>query len=214
MEQKANKSFSRKSYLLLFMLLLAGIVFATKENKKDPMSEVAPVITYSSETPDEVVPEQSGYAWKGTSNDPKRIVIPKINIDTFLQNVGVDQNNQIAVPTNIHIAGWFVDSVKPGDAGLSIIDGHVNGVSSDEGVFRRLKELVVGDSVQIVMGDNLSIDFKVVSNQEIATAESASVLYSQNPTIKSQLNLITCTGNFDRANRQYNKRQITTLERI
>lgn len=64
------------------------------------------------------------------------------------------------------------------------------------------------------MGDDSVVDFKVYSNQEIATADSASVLYSQVPEIENQLNLITCTGNFDRAVRQYDKRQITVLERV
>ncbi len=174
----------------------------------------APVVTYSTETPEEKLPVDAGYSWKGQKNDPKRIVISKIGVDSLVQNVGVDQNQQIAVPNNIHIAGWFIDSVRPGESGLSIIDGHVNGVSSDEGVFKRLNELAEGDTVQIIMGDDSVVDFKVYSNQEIATADSASVLYSQVPEIENQLNLITCTGNFDRTVRQYDKRQITVLERV
>lgn len=83
-----------------------------------------------------------------------------------------------------------------------------------EGVFKRLNELAEGDTVQIIMGDDSVVDFKVYSNQEIATADSASVLYSQVPEIENQLNLITCTGNFDRTVRQYDKRQITVLERV
>lgn len=86
----------------------------------------APVVTYSTETPEEKLPVDAGYSWKGQKNDPKRIVISKIGVDSLVQNVGVDQNQQIAVPNNIHIAGWFIDSVRPGESGLSIIDGHVS----------------------------------------------------------------------------------------
>ncbi len=214
MEQNVGVNFSRKKYLILVVLLLAGLVIIVKNNRIEDAVEATPVITNSTETPEEKTPEETGYIWRGTKSDPKRVVIPKIGVDAFIQNVGVDQHNQIAVPNNIHVAGWFVDSVIPGNDGLSIIDGHVNGVSSDKGVFKRIDELSVGDSVQIAMGDNLIINFKVVSNQAVETAESASVLYSQNPTIKSQLNLITCAGNFNRTNRQYDKRQITILERI
>lgn len=173
----------------------------------------ASVVTFSTDTPEEKLPAEVGYSWKGQKDDPKRIIIPTLNVDSFVQNVGIDQNQQIAVPNNIHIAGWFVDSVRPGSSGLSIIDGHVNGVSSDEGVFKRLNELTTGDTVQIVMGDDTVINFVVKSNQEIATSDSATILFSQDPTIQSQLNLITCTGNFDRTARQYDKRQITVLER-
>lgn len=196
--------------LVLAILLFTMLILDVKATDFVP----APVVTYSTETPEEKLPADAGYSWKGQENDPKRIVISKIGVDSLVQNVGIDQNQQIAVPNNIHIAGWFVDSVRPGESGLSIIDGHVNGVSSDEGVFKRLNELSEGDTVQIIMGDDSVVDFNVYSNQEIATADSASVLYSQVPEIENQLNLITCTGNFDRAVRQYDKRQITVLERV
>lgn len=196
--------------LVLAVLLVTMLFLEVKTSDYVP----APVVTYSTETPEEKLPVDAGYSWKGQENDPKRIVISKIGVDSLVQNVGIDQNQQIAVPNNIHIAGWFIDSVRPGESGLSIIDGHVNGVSSDEGVFKRLNELAEGDTVQIIMGDDSVVDFKVYSNQEIATADSASVLYSQVPEIENQLNLITCTGNFDRTVRQYDKRQITVLERV
>ena len=69
----------------------------------------------------------------------RRLLLQVISIDAYLQNVGVDQNNQIAVPNNIHIAGWFVDSVRTGENGLSIIDGRVDGRAANEGVLRTLK---------------------------------------------------------------------------
>ena len=172
----------------------------------------APVITYSTQNPEEKHPSEAGYKWSGQKDDPKYIVIPKIKVDTFVQNVGIDQNQQIAVPNNINIAGWFVDSVRPGEAGLSIIDGHVNGVSGNDGLFKRLNELVPGDTAQVITGEGAVVSFIVRSNQEIKTEDSATVLYSQDPNIKSQLNLITCTGNFNSSIRQYDKRQITVLE--
>lgn len=194
---------------LLAILLLIMLLLSVRASDFEP----APVVTFSTESPEEKQPSDAGYTWKGQKDDPKRIVISKIGVDSIVQNVGVDQNQQIAVPNNIHIAGWFVDSVRPGSSGLSIIDGHVNGVSSDEGVFKRLNELATGDTVQIIMGDDSVVSFIVQTNQEVATADSATILYSQDPTIENQLNLITCTGNFDRSARQYDKRQITVLER-
>ncbi len=205
----AKLTHTNRLVLVFIAILLVMLFLEVKTSEFVP----APVVTYSTDTPEEKLPIDTGYAWKGQKDDPKRIIIPKISVNALLQNVGVDQNQQIAVPNNIHIAGWFVDSVRPGSKGLSIIDGHVNGVSSDEGVFKRLEELSTGDTVQIIMGDDSVVDFKVYSNQELSTADSASVLYSQVPEIESQLNLITCTGNFDRTARQYDKRQITILKR-
>lgn len=173
-----------------------------------------PVITYSTDTPEEVLPPLAAYGWKGSANDPKKIVIPAITVDALLQNVGVDQNQQIAVPNNIHIAGWFVDSVRPGEKGLSIIDGHVNGRATDAGVFKDLPNLKIGDELTIVYGDDSKQSFKVYSFQSYKTDDAASVLFSQIPSIERQLNLITCTGNYDREARSYSERQIVVLQAI
>ncbi len=174
----------------------------------------APIITYSTDTPEEVLPPLAAYGWKGKSNDPKRINIPTINVNAFIQNVGVDQNQQIAVPNNIHIAGWFVDSVRPGEKGLSIIDGHVNGRTTDDGVFKELPQLKIGDEVTIVYGDDSSRTFRVHSSEAYSTQNSASILFSQVPKIERQLNLITCTGSYNAEARSYDTRHIVILEAI
>ena len=57
----------------------------------------APVITYSTQNPEEKHPSEAGYKWSGQKDDPKYIVIPKIKVDTFVQNVGIDQNQQITI---------------------------------------------------------------------------------------------------------------------
>ena len=65
------------------------------------------------------------------------------------------------MPNNIHTAGWFVDSVRTGENGLSIIDGRVDGRAANEGVFANLEKLREGDELMIEMGDgkNYAIKF-------------------------------------------------------
>lgn len=191
-----------------------GLLSLVIGHKNDTPETDAPIITFSTDTPDEQRPQDAGYKWQGRDNDPKRIIIEKLDVDELIQNVGIDQNSQIAVPNNIHIAGWFVDSVRPGEQGLSIIDGHVNGPHSDAGVFKRINELQKGDEVKIVFGDNSEKVFKVYDNQSVENNDAGSLLYSQIPTLKRQLNLITCTGSYDSAEHNYTQRQITILERI
>lgn len=86
--------------LVLAVLLVTMLFLEVKTSDYVP----APVVTYSTETPEEKLPVDAGYSWKGQKNDPKRIVISKISVDSLVQNVGIDQNQQIAVPNNIHIA--------------------------------------------------------------------------------------------------------------
>lgn len=170
----------------------------------------ASVVTYSTDKPNEKKPDDT-YDWQGSARDPKKIAIPSIGVDAYLQNVGVDQKKEIAVPNNIHLGGWFVDSVRPGDKGLSIIDGHLNGRSLD-GIFVQLERLKAGDTYTITFGDGQVKEFRVVKVATVPLKEAASVLFSQDPSITRQLNLVTCGGQWDKAARLYDKRVIVISE--
>lgn len=166
--------------------------------KQPPQSEpevVDPndvVITHSTDIPDEVPPDEN-YIWYGKESDPKYINLPTISTEGYVLKVGVDQNVEIAVPPNIHFAGWFVDSVRPGDTGLSIIDGHVDGPNLG-GIFKNLGSLNPNDEFSIEIGDGTSKKFKVLEVITVNTEDAGKFLFSQNSGVQSQLNLITCTG--------------------
>lgn len=164
-------------------------------------------ITYSTNTPEETKVDKQTYTWTGLDTYPKYIDLPTIGAEGFIQKVGVDQNKQVAVPSNIHFAGWFADSVIPGQKGLSIIDGHVTGRYNDA-IFKDLINIKVDDTFQIEFGDGSTKTFKVIDLQTVAVDAAASVLFSQKSKVTNQLNLITCTGDFDEENQLYNKRLI------
>lgn len=197
----------------LMVLTAAMVMVAIWHIDNPPVStaDAKPsVITVSTDTPGEDKPGND-YLWRGSANDPKRITMPGIDLKAFIVQVGVDQNKQIAVPNNIHIAGWFVDSVKPGDKGLSIIDGHVNG-RKEKGVFKDIERLKAGDQYRIDFADGLVREFVVRAVTVVPNADAAGVLFSQDPTIERQVNLITCAGRFDPAARIYDKRVIVVSE--
>lgn len=189
--------------LLLAMALTIGLLVIRSDK---PIADQAQVITYSTDTPDENPPGKD-FRWRGGDNDPKYITLPTINAAGYVQNVGVDQKRAVAVPNNIHMAGWFVDMARPGEQGLSIIDGHVNGRRND-GIFKNLVKLKKGDQFTVTFGDDRVIKFAVDEVVTKKTEESASVLFSQKPGILKQLNLITCGGDFDKSTQQYKERII------
>lgn len=137
----------------------------------------------------------------------------EVGLDAYLQNVGVDQNREVAVPNNIHMGGWFVDSVRPGDKGLSIIDGHLNGNYQD-GIFIDLDTMKQGDIYTIEFGDGSKKQFKIKTIHSVELDTAASVLFSQDPAITNQLTLITCGGVYDRQARLYDKRVIVVSELV
>ncbi len=214
---RVRKLLSRTSLklALLLVLLFFGsiIVWFFWQGRQNKQAESEPLITYSVDFPDESKDNAISYQWRGAPEEPKKIRITKINVDAYIQKAGVDQNKRVAVPNNVHLAAWFADSVKPGQKGLSIIDGHVSGRQT-EGVFEQIGKLSAGDEVEIEMGNGTIKKYKVIESQQIKESEAVSVLFDQSPKVVSQLNLITCGGRFDRSTNQYEDRIIVSTELI
>jgi LPXTG-site transpeptidase (sortase) family protein len=201
---------SKKQRLLVGLVSLFGIggLFVALSVPRPAPQSVPEVITYSTDQPIEEPPPKD-YKWSGGESDPKRIILPTVSVDGFVQRVGVDQNKEVAVPDNIHMAGWFINTAQPGQKGLSVIDGHVDG-REQGGIFRRLKELRKDDEFQIELGSGDIKRFKVMQITEVNAKEAASILFSQSPKVTSQLNLITCGGTYDKASQRYDKRVIVS----
>lgn len=194
--------------IILSTMLVGGIFLLPKEKE----AEAEPLITYSTRTPDESKTNADNYQWRGAPDEPKKIRISKINVDAFIQKAGIDQDKKVAVPTNVHLAGWFSESQKPGQNGLSIISGHVSGQTVDGGVFKQLEQLQIGDEFEVELGNGDVKRYKVIDAAKVKEEESANYLFSQDPKSKSQVNLITCAGNFNSDTQLYDERVIVSGE--
>lgn len=176
-----------------------------------PQGAINDVVTTTVDVPSE---EQPPATYAVPATHPLSIEIQKRNIKGYIQRVGIDQFGAVAAPNNIHKAGWFVDSVTPGQKGLSIIDGHEGGPTMD-GIFKHLTDVAIGDQIIITMGDKSQYTYQVFEREVLAEEASASALFNQSPqSIDGQLNVITCTGLFDEKTQTYNKRVIVYAKRI
>jgi len=173
-----------------------------------PATAAKDVVTKTLAKPSSVQPAASTYTSTAGPNEPSYISLPTVGAQGYIQKVGVDQYGQMAAPTNVHLAGWYVNSLLPGQAGLSIIDGHVDGYYHNQGIFGSLAKLKAGDVFTITFGNGSSKSFAVKSLQLVAAAEVPSVLFAHDPAIASQLNLITCGGDYDGVSHTYDKRTI------
>jgi LPXTG-site transpeptidase (sortase) family protein len=170
------------------------------------------VVRHSTDNPDETKPI-CDESYQVEPNKPRKIEIPSLNVSGCIQQVGVDENNNIAVPTNIHVAGWFVDSVLPGEAGVSIIDGHVQG-RYEEAIFKQLVNLKAGDQIIIEYGNRDIRTFEVVSNSNHTIEQTASEQFIQLEDVDKQLTLITCGGNYDQALGEFDERIVVRSKLI
>lgn len=212
--KKKSSRLSKKYKIIIFtimVLFIVGIFIVTKRHKNTEKPNAPETVTYSTDTPDESKANADTYSWKGAENDPKKLRIQSIGVDAYVQRMGVDQNNKIAVPNNIHLTGWFTNSQQPGQDGLSIIAGHVTGKKGD-GVFKHLGDMKAGDLFEVETGSGAIKHYKVIEVKQMKESESADYLFSQKPNTKSQLNLITCGGRFDSSAHMYDDRVIVVGE--
>ncbi|MGW4209029.1 class F sortase [Lentzea sp. NPDC004789] len=133
--------------------------------------------------------------------EPVTVRIPSIGVESSLEALKVDSSGALQPPTRADKAGWYAKGVAPGDAGPAVIAGHVDS-RTGPGVFFRLPELKPGAEVLVERKDGSRLTFVV--NHTYSTAKSAfptAVVYG--PTPLSELRLVTCGGEFDRAAGSY-----------
>jgi sortase (surface protein transpeptidase) len=151
----------------VFVLIFYGVSILKKHTATSgtaPLPSASITITASNSTPSErkIPTDTSAYVVPATQ--PRKILVPEIGVEGLIQKVGRTNKNAIAVPSSIYIAGWYVDSVLPGQKGLSIIDGHING-TYNPGIFYNLQNLTIGDKFMIEFGDYSKKTFEVVDKK-------------------------------------------------
>jgi sortase (surface protein transpeptidase) len=139
---------------------------------------------------------------------PRYIRIPSIEIASRIKRVTTGDGNVLKMPKNIHDAGWYYESPKPGELGASLIDGHVFGPTKS-GIFYYLFKLSVGETVEIERGDGKVFTYKVVA-AELFDAKKVDVTKVLSPYggKKKGLNLITQAGTFDDLIQDYTQRLV------
>ncbi|MBM7660175.1 LPXTG-site transpeptidase (sortase) family protein [Bacillus mesophilus] len=127
---------------------------------------------------------------------PTSLSIPAIEVHAKVMNVGLLENGQMGVPTDYMEVGWFEPGTKPGDRGNAVLAGHVDS-KTGPAIFFHLEKLQVGDEVIVTgeQGENLTF---IVRDKKIFPKDNAPVFEIFGYTSRRMLNLITCTGTFDR----------------
>jgi sortase A len=95
---------------------------------------------------------------RGDGADPERLVIPRLKLDTRVEEATwamVDENGTATSEWQIPFdaVGHLVTTAKPGEAGNAVISGHQNLIGPDQfglGKFAGLWNLATGDDVYIV----------------------------------------------------------------
>jgi hypothetical protein len=132
---------------------------------------------------------------------PVSVLIPRVGVRSTLVDLRKNPNGTVQVPADYQRAGWYVGSSHPGDAGPTVLIGHVDS-KKGPGVFYKLAELKPGDVITVVRADHTSVRFRVQAVKRFAKRAFPTALVYQGDG-KPSLRLVTCGGQFDRRTGHY-----------
>lgn len=134
---------------------------------------------------------------------PTRLIIPAISVDAPFTGLAIGDSGQLEPPPadDVNLVGWQADGVSPGEAGTSIIAGHVD-TATAPAVFAELSELDKGDRFAVKRSDRRMAVFVVDSVETFAKDDFPDRrVYADTP--QAQVRLITCAGDYDHAAKDY-----------
>jgi sortase A len=137
---------------------------------------------------------------------PVRLVIPRLKLNAPIVYVGVTAQGAMDVPENVDNAGWYKYGAHPGDIGSAVIAGHLNGAHGEPGVFMDLGSLRVGDSFTVFNDVGENTTFLISKIKLYNQNEQPDVVFHS--TSGTHVNLITCTGSWNRNQKRYSKRLV------
>ena len=144
---------------------------------------------------------------------PVRIVIPSIGVDAPISVKSAGPDGRMESPNGPEDVAWYGFTSRPGAGGNAVFSGHVDYRNYGPAVFARLKDMKKGDLVDVYLADGSVYRYQVVASVSYA-AESVPVEEVVGPTSKEVITMITCTGTFDEASRQYSQRLVVRAERV
>jgi sortase (surface protein transpeptidase) len=137
------------------------------------------------------------------------LIIPSIGVKAPIEEVGVDKDGHMAVPTKNgwNSVGWYQKGTRPGGIGSAVMDGHLDRPGGSPAVFWKLDSLHNGDLVSVKDKSGHTLHFKVIKSAYYAPDNAPlSQIYGKDDG--AFLNLITCGGDWIVDQHQYSKRLV------
>jgi sortase (surface protein transpeptidase) len=150
---------------------------------------------------------------KGTPSYPAYLTIPSLGVQAKVEHVGVDKQNNMAIPNDPNNAAWFKPGTIPGNVGNAVMDGHLDWYGIPQAIFYHLDTLKPG--ARVYVRDDKGVDRAfVVTSQLLCIYNKCPLLDVYGKTNLTRLNLITCAGVFNRAQQNYDKRLVVYSELV
>ncbi len=158
----------------------------------------------------------------------ERILIPGYEVDAPVIVLGLDDQNKMEAPEEPCDVAWYDFTSYPGFGSNAVFSGHVDwfnlgsqGCRCDSpggcggagaAVFWDLKNMVMGDLVEVRLQDGTVYQYEVISRRQVSGSSDFREIVSG--TEKEIITLITCGGSFNREIGHYRDRVVLQAERI
>jgi LPXTG-site transpeptidase (sortase) family protein len=155
-----------------------------------------------------VLPEEG----KSAAALPVALKIPKINIDTKIEYVGMTNTGIMDSPKGPKEVGWYELGPRPGEAGSAVIDGHSGWRGNTPAAFDDLHALQKGDKIYVEDQTGTTTAFIVRESRVYKPSEDASKVFVSEDGA-AHLNLITCAGEWNPLKKTHTDRLVVFADR-
>jgi len=193
-----RRAASRGAALALTTALAAGC--GGSDPSAAPSAPAVP--TWNGSAPSQ--PVRLTYAEPMRRSVPVSIRIPKLGVSAPVSQLGLRPDGRIEEPplSRPNLAGWYKEGPSPGEAGPSVILGHVD-ANRRPAVFHRLTELYPGDLIEVTRQDGTVAKFAVVQMARVSKSRFPGELIYAEDIDYPALRLVTCGGSFDERTGHY-----------
>jgi len=226
-------------FLGAFALVAALAAVAFVLTRDDDPVPVAPVIVQQTATPSATstpsptaTPSATPTATPTPTPEPTatpapfngsvgRLKIPRFNVDSAIEAIGILPNNQLDVPHNPYNTGWYYIYDKPGFGGNAVFAAHVDYYPNIIGPFKYLYSLEAGDEVIVQMenGEEYVYRFLWKERYHVDSIPTGDLIWPKHkPEGAEWITMITCGGEFRATSPsgagEYLHRDVVVAERI
>jgi LPXTG-site transpeptidase (sortase) family protein len=126
-------------------------------------------------------------------------------INAQIEQVGVEPNGAMGVPTDPNIVGWYKNGPIAGEKGNIVLAAHYDWYNGTKGAFYLLNKASVGD--QIVLNNNSQTKvYQVYEVKYVPNNDISAVYEAFRNTNKQEITLITCGGVWNVIKNSYEER--------
>lgn len=202
---KPKKTFSKIAFALLSIISFFYLTFIFIEKGLPIVLEKQSLVASAT---NQVVHEQvlSAEAQRKNPTLPVHLIIPSINVDAAVQDIGLTEQGAMDVPDNTTDVGWYKLGSLPGETGSAVISGHFDGREGNFGVFNNLNKLKPGDKIYVLNDQGTTTTFAVRESRTYNPGYADEVFFPNDNGV--HLNLVTCDGVWDKNKKSYSKRLV------